>query len=208
MNDTADKRKIKQSLGHLLVVEDDAKVARSWCRLLTIDGWDLTPAANLEEAYAALDEHLFDAVLLDVRLGEESGLTLLPLLTSLLPRPRIVVITGSADAVLAVELMDQVDAVVPKPVPTFLVRRLVGKATRDVSGPRLDEFARLHGLSPNERRLLEIAAMGGDKATAATLLGCKPSAIGTYWKRISKKTACRGQRDVFAKLWRHSHTLR
>ena len=143
-----------------------------------------------------------------MRLGDDSGLRLLPLLTDMRPRPRLVVITGSTDALLAVELMDQVDAVVPKPVPTFLVRKLVGKATRDVSQEQLDDFCRMHALSPNERRLLEIAAMGGDKATAAHVLGCKPSAIGTYWKRISKKTSCHGQRDIFVKLWRHSQTLR
>ncbi|MEQ9322992.1 MAG: response regulator [Polyangiaceae bacterium] len=208
MNDIANKHRVRSRLGHLLVVEDDVKVARSWCRLLALDGWGLTRAATVAQAEDALDEHTFDAVLLDVRLGDESGLTLLPLLTEMCPRPRIVVITGSADAELAVELMDQVDAVVPKPVPTFLVRKLVGKATRDLSEEQLGDFCRIHALSPNERRLLEIASRGGDKATAAHVLGCKPSAIGTYWKRISKKTSCHGQRDIFVKLWRHSQTLR
>ena len=63
-------------------------------------------------------------------------------------------------------------------------------------------------MSPNERRLLAIAADGGGRSVAADVLGCKPSAISTYWKRISKKTSCHGQRDIFAKLWRHSTTLR
>jgi len=201
-------RVTKKSLGRLLVVEDDTKVARSWCRLLAVDGWDLSSAGTLAEARTALRREPFDVVLLDVRLGDDYGLELLPLLNAMRPRPRVVVITGSANATLAVELMDQVDAVVPKPVPSFLIRKLVGKATRDISQEQLEEFSRVHGLSPNERLLLQIAADGGSKAMAAEAIGCKPSAISTYWKRISKKTSCHGQRDIFAKLWRHSHLVR
>lgn len=195
--------------GRALVVEDDARVARSWVRLLSLEGWDVESVVTLDAAREAIDgDEEFDVVLLDVRLPDGRGLALLPELNQRRPSPKIVVITGEADAALSVELVGQVDAVIPKPLTSQDLRDLIAKIGRDASAPQLEDFAGYFGLSPNEARVLELAAGGADKLEIATALGCKPTAVATYWKRISKKTECRGQRDIFAKLWRHSQSVR
>jgi DNA-binding NarL/FixJ family response regulator len=195
--------------GRVLVVEDEAMVARSWMRLLSLDGWTVQGADTLNAALDVLaDGDEFDVVLLDVVLPDGSGVSLLPELNRQRPVPKIVVITASADASLAVELTGQVDAVIPKPMSPGLLRTLLAKIATDVSSAQLKDFARHYQLSPNETRLLELASWGADMTSLAEALGCKRSAINTYWKRISKKTGARGQRNIFAKLWRWAQTVR
>ena len=57
----------------ILVVDDDARVARSLIDVLSHHGHDLTLAGSGEEALAALAAASFDLVLLDVRMPGISG---------------------------------------------------------------------------------------------------------------------------------------
>jgi DNA-binding NarL/FixJ family response regulator len=197
-------------MGRVLLIEDDGRVARSWRRLLRSEGWDVDGASTLASARRTLDRtDDYDVVLLDLSLPDGRGLVLIPELNERRPSPKIVVITGEANADLHVDLVDKVDAVIPKPIAPETVRTLMNKMARSADGePRLADFAAQHRLSPNETRVLELAANGASRAEIADTLGCKTSAISTYWKRIAAKTGCRGQREVIAKLWRHSQSLR
>jgi DNA-binding response OmpR family regulator len=58
---------------HLLVVEDDRKLARALARGLESDGYDVDVAHTGEEALSQVDRRVYDAVLLDVMLPGMDG---------------------------------------------------------------------------------------------------------------------------------------
>ena len=63
----------------VLVVDDDPSL-RLLCRVnLELEGYRVTEAGDIEAATAALQDGV-DAVLLDVHLGGQNGLTLLPVI--------------------------------------------------------------------------------------------------------------------------------
>ncbi|KAA2213434.1 ATP-binding protein [Teichococcus oryzae] len=83
----------------VLIIEDDADVARLLCMLLDRDGWDGCIAGNAAEAFAALDRESFDALTLDLMLPDEDGISLFRRLRQ---RPDgrtlpVVVISATAD---------------------------------------------------------------------------------------------------------------
>lgn len=60
----------------LLIVEDNPLNRELLCDWLDTEGFDFVAAANLREAFAAFETRPPEAVLLDVQLGAEDGLTL------------------------------------------------------------------------------------------------------------------------------------
>ena len=60
----------------ILVVEDNQPNRELLCDWLESEGFEVVHAENLEQSYAAFDAHAPHAVLLDVQLGREDGLSL------------------------------------------------------------------------------------------------------------------------------------
>jgi CheY-like chemotaxis protein len=60
----------------ILVVEDNQPNRELLCDWLESEGFDAVAAENLEQAFSAFQNQPPDAVLLDVQLGSEDGLTL------------------------------------------------------------------------------------------------------------------------------------
>jgi len=67
---------VSGSIGRVLVVEDDDAVRRAVRKGLELHGFDVTLAADAEEAQRALDARLFDVMVLDVGLPGLSGIEL------------------------------------------------------------------------------------------------------------------------------------
>lgn len=62
---------------HILVVEDEPKVADAIAASLTGEGYGVTIAHNGEDGFYLLNEHRFDAVILDLMLPGRDGLQIL-----------------------------------------------------------------------------------------------------------------------------------
>jgi two-component system OmpR family response regulator len=62
---------------HLLLVEDDAMLGESICDGARQGGWSIDHVADAQAARTALTDHRYAAVLLDIGLPGESGLTVL-----------------------------------------------------------------------------------------------------------------------------------
>lgn len=62
--------------GRILVVDDEAGLRQSLRQGLEAYGWDVAEAANRDQMMAALSAGKFDAVTLDLMLGEDDGLDL------------------------------------------------------------------------------------------------------------------------------------
>jgi len=89
----------------VLVVDDEPGIRRTMTLHLEGRGHRVASAATPAEALGRVAAGRFDVVFLDLRLGTESGLDLLPRLTAADPRLKVVVITAYASVETAVEAM-------------------------------------------------------------------------------------------------------
>ena len=90
---------------NILVIDDDASLRRTVRLSLELLGHRATEARDSTQALELLGRRSFDAALLDLRLGEELGLELLPRLLRLAPGLHVVVVTAFATIETAVEAM-------------------------------------------------------------------------------------------------------
>jgi NtrC-family two-component system response regulator AlgB len=101
---------------NILVVDDDAALRKSLRLTLETLGHSVTDASDGDRAQELLAQRLFDIVLLDLRLGRESGLDVVPALLRSAPNLAVVVMTAYATIETAVEAMRRGAAdYLPKP---------------------------------------------------------------------------------------------
>jgi DNA-binding response OmpR family regulator len=108
----------------VLVVDDDPSL-RLLCRVnLELEGYRVVEAHSVEAAQTALDEEEVDVILLDVHLGNQDGLSLLPAIEE--HGRAVALLTGSPGV-----LLPEGATVIGKPFSieelSQTVRRLAGK---------------------------------------------------------------------------------
>ena len=87
----------------LLLVDDDATFVRVLARALTSRGFDVITASSFDEARLMTRRQQPRYCVLDLKLGEENGLRLIPELHTLVPDLRVLLLTGYASIATAVE---------------------------------------------------------------------------------------------------------
>jgi CheY-like chemotaxis protein len=87
----------------VLVVDDEKNIRATLTMCLEAAGCVVTSAGTSEAALAAVERKPFDLAFLDLRLGEQDGMALLPRLLAARPGLAIVVITAYATIDTAVE---------------------------------------------------------------------------------------------------------
>ena len=87
----------------LLLLDDDATFVRVLARALASRGFEVLTATNFDEARALTRRHHPRYCVLDLKLGEENGLRLIPELHALVPDIRVLLLTGYASIATAVE---------------------------------------------------------------------------------------------------------
>jgi len=114
--------------GTVLVLDDEPSL-RLLCRVnLELAGYRVLEAGTLEEARRALDSEPVDAALLDMHVGTEYGLELIPELRGLEPPAAVVILSGTSE--VTSETRARVDAVLGKP---FLIDELADTVGRVLS---------------------------------------------------------------------------
>jgi two-component system, response regulator RegA len=88
--------------GHVLLVDDDERFVATLAAALERRGWPTVVAHTADAALAAARGSLPDAAVVDLRIGQDDGLALVPALRELGPRMRIMVLTGYASIATAV----------------------------------------------------------------------------------------------------------
>ena len=89
----------------LLIIEDDINLATTLARRLTKHSFNCEVAHNQTEALLRARQQQPDCILLDMKLADENGLALIAPLRHLLTHAHIVLLTGFASIVTAVEAM-------------------------------------------------------------------------------------------------------
>ncbi|KFN42396.1 response regulator transcription factor [Arenimonas oryziterrae] len=103
------------NLPRLLLIDDDESFRRVLARALSRRGYAVVEAGDGASALVAATQ-AFDGVIVDLRLGEESGLHLLADLRARQPQARILLLTGYASIATAVEAIKRgADDYLPKP---------------------------------------------------------------------------------------------
>jgi CheY-like chemotaxis protein len=105
--------------GRILVVEDNDLSRELICDWLETEGYDVVSAANLKGAFAAVESQPPHAILLDVQLGPDDGLTLASWIRQQPTLCHIPVIAVTAHAMITEQeriFVAGCNAYVPKPV--------------------------------------------------------------------------------------------
>jgi two-component system response regulator RegA len=87
----------------LLIIDDDDSFATLLARRMKHHGFETSIASTADDALTQLQQKEFDKAVLDLKLGNDSGLTLLPKLKASAPALEIVVLTGYSSIATAVE---------------------------------------------------------------------------------------------------------
>jgi NtrC-family two-component system response regulator AlgB len=89
----------------ILVIDDEVHIRKTTTVTLDALGHECVQASNATEVIGALNKGSFDAAFLDLRLGDEKGLELIPKMLSLEPKLNIIVFTAYSSVESAVEAM-------------------------------------------------------------------------------------------------------
>ncbi len=124
----------------LLLVDDDATFLRVLARALASRGFEVITAGNFDEARALTRRHHPRYCVLDLKLGEENGLRLIPELHTLVPDLRVLLLTGYASIATAVEAIKRgAHDYLAKPVDADAVVRALLDGDSDVEDSDLPD---------------------------------------------------------------------
>jgi len=87
----------------ILLVDDDTVLTQVMHRAFTRRGFEVTTANNIADALSAVASVSFDKAVVDLKLAQESGLTLIPQLKAIQAQMDIVMLTGYSSIHTAVE---------------------------------------------------------------------------------------------------------
>ena len=110
----------------VLVIDDEKNIRSTLKACLESLGCHVGVAATGEAARLELKRHAYQLAFLDVRLGDENGVQLMPQLHTLAPELEVVIITAYATIQTAVEAMQRgARDVLPKPFTPSQIERIV-----------------------------------------------------------------------------------
>jgi DNA-binding NtrC family response regulator len=151
--------------GTVLVVDDDAQVVRHLEYLLKAEGYRVASAQNAAEVRNAVRDFFPDVVLLDLRLPDADGLTLMNEIREIHPAARYLIMTayGSIRSAIEATRLGATDYMT-KPVDVdellISVRNAMRERVRDEEVQLLRRAARGPQITPLTRKVLSHAGDG------------------------------------------------
>jgi len=113
---------------NVLVVDDELNIRKTLTIALETEGHKVTAVSNVKDAQAQAARRSFDLAFVDLRLGTDDGLDLIPLLLASSPWLKVIVITAYAPIDTAVEAMRRgATDYIPKPFTPAQIDLAVGK---------------------------------------------------------------------------------
>ncbi|MEQ8791684.1 MAG: sigma-54 dependent transcriptional regulator [Pirellulaceae bacterium] len=96
---------MKAKRGSLLLVDDDRNLLESMADWLREQGYEVEQTAQARHAMQLLDEHLYDLVLCDIRLGDGDGFDVLAHSRRVRPQTSVILITGYGTVDTAIDAL-------------------------------------------------------------------------------------------------------
>src|SRR5215217_5545212 len=187
----------------VLVVDDDQTVRETLADYFETLGYVVRAAGTATAGRQAAAEHAPDVALVDLRLPDASGLTLLEALRADDPEVVVIVLTGHADVPTAVRAMQQGAAdFLEKPVDLEALEAAVTRAAelgrlrrevshlraRDATGAWSEQIP--PAVAPTLDRLVELAARNDE--APVLIMGETGTGKGYVARRIHELSARRG----------------
>jgi CheY-like chemotaxis protein len=125
----------------ILVVEDYLLNRELLCDWLETEGYEVSSAENLSSAIASIEQHPPDAVLLDVQLGDDDGLSLAAWMRKQPRLCHIPVIAVTAHALVTEQhsfLQAGCNACISKPINFKILREELERWLTDVNAPKVN----------------------------------------------------------------------
>lgn len=189
------------------VVDDDAGLRRSLRFLLQSVGWNVELHASAEAFLSAIKEPTQPScVLLDIRMPAMSGLELQQVLRERGIHFPILFMTGHADVSMVIQAMKSGAAdFIEKPFKDQTVLDAVASALRRSAEAlheakrRTDAQALLSSLSPREKDVARLVALGQPNKLIADALGISEKTVHAHRKHVMDK-ACLSSAAELARL--------
>lgn len=89
----------------VLLVDDEADVTRILAKRLGRRGYECQTVANGQEAVDAMEQFVFEVIIMDVKMPVMDGMLALQIIHSRWPKTQIILLSGHADMQLAVQAM-------------------------------------------------------------------------------------------------------
>jgi DNA-binding NarL/FixJ family response regulator len=193
----------------LVLVEDHQALREGLELLLGRDGIEVLGTAGTAAEGRKLVEKLKpDVALIDIRLGDESGIELTAQLIDADPERRVVLYTGSNEIELLISGLDS--GARGYALKAGSMQELVGAIERIVAGgsyvdPRLDRIllspratAQLPQLSPREREIMHLMAEGRTAESIGGALGVSVETVRTHVRNVIRKLQARNRVHAIA----------
>lgn len=189
----------------IMIVEDNQAFTESLKNMIKLSSNSTCVATfdNAEDCLSAFESNHApeaDIILLDLQLPGKNGMSLIPVLHQQAPKLRIIVLTQNDDYHTALEAIRiGVSGYLVKDLPIADIRSAISEIHNggSVIDPVLSQavltvlnsknFIDNNPLSPQERKVLELMAMGYVKKEVADSLELSYSAVALYTQNIYKK---------------------
>ncbi len=118
----------------ILVVDDEANIRKTLSLCLESEGHEVVCVSNARDARSEISRSSFDIAFIDLRLGTDDGMELIPVLLSLSPWTKVIVITAYSSIETAVEAIRKGCAdYIPKPFTPAQIKIALEKVTKVMS---------------------------------------------------------------------------
>jgi len=178
----------------VFVVDDNPGVRKSMKALIEAAGLAVETYASAGEFLGAYDAERPGCLVLDVRLRGDSGLDLQDELRKRNATLPIIVMTGYADVPNSVRALKggAIDFL-RKPVPPkTLIERIreaiaVDRRAREAAAPRAAVADRIAHLTPRERQVMDLLAVGNSSKEIATALNISVRTVESHRRTVLRK---------------------
>ncbi|MFT3911387.1 MAG: sigma-54 dependent transcriptional regulator [Ferruginibacter sp.] len=91
--------------GKILIVDDEEKLRSLLKRVISLEGFDVSEAANLKAAYKLLEKEIIDVILCDVKLPDGNGVDFVTAIRNKYPLIEIILLTAYGNIPDAIQAM-------------------------------------------------------------------------------------------------------
>lgn len=179
------------------IVDDDEAVRRGLGALLTVRGHVVETYASAEDFLARLPAGAAGCALIDLRMPGMGGLELQRELKRRGHALGVVVITGHGDVPVAVAAL-KAGAVdfLEKPFDSDAILASIAEALGKPEPAPATDAARLAGLTPREREVMDLVVAGQTNKAIAHRLGIAVRTVEIHRARVMEKTATRNLSEL------------
>jgi len=204
-DDTPSRCMVAEASGkpiRVLLVEDDSCAAAAIEHDFSRSALSVTVARTLADARASLlhSTHPFDVVILELRLPDGRGESLLPDIEACSRQPAVIIYSSFLSELRA-DALEYRPVAVAKPVSTALLLRTVRTVVHGYARSVIERFVRRFSLSKRETEAIVLVTQGLKAKEIAARMICSEKTVYAHLTRACEKAGCRDYHEVVGRLF-------